>query len=346
MGLVDLDHTLAGARHWGELPVDTVVIEVEPAETSFGLGFSDVLAACLDPLLEAVRAEMAIEGEAHVVWDRGLDEPPADAAEASEELDDLRDYARRHAQARRHADRAPTFADTLSSEVPGIALAGRVRPWGVFADCGGDWFDAVPLGDGTLGIVVGDVPGRGVEAAAAMSDLRAAVRAYVVRDGDSPAALVGHVDRLAAATGLGREARLLYLAVQPGKGEVRYCNAGGCPPLLLHTQRSATRFADTSGGAPVGAATDRVRSEAIVRLAPDSTLLLFTDGLVQSPTVSRAAGMERLLRAAVDGPRQLDDLCAHVLGACTGKSERDDDICLVGVRFVGIAAKDPSAAAR
>nr|MDQ3574782.1 hydrogenase maturation protease [Actinomycetota bacterium] len=55
MGLVDLDHTLAMARHWGGLPADTVVIEVEPAEASFGLGFSEELGACLDPILEMVR---------------------------------------------------------------------------------------------------------------------------------------------------------------------------------------------------------------------------------------------------------------------------------------------------
>ena len=336
MGLVDLDHTLAMARHWGGLPADTVVIEVEPGETSFGLGFSDVLAACLDPVLDAVRKELEIEGDAEFVWD-----PEPEPAEAemvgpgtSEELDDLRGYAQRHAQARLHTHRAPALVEEPSSPVPGIELAGQVRAWGVFVDTGGDWFDAVPLDDGALGIVVGGVPDRGIEGAAAMSDLRAAVRAYVVRDGDSPAALVGHLDRLAETTGLGQQAHLVYLVVQPATGEVRYCSAAGCPPLVLDGRMAEGRFADTTGGPPLGATAGAARRETALRLTAGSTLLLFTDGLVQSRAVSRAAGLRQLREAALRGPDGLDELCDHVLTACTGKLRRDDDICLLGVRLL------------
>lgn len=336
MGLVDLDHTLAMARHWGGLPVDTVVIEVEPAETSFGLGFSDVLAACLDPVLDAVRKELEIEGGADFVWDREPEPPEVEAVApgASGELDDLRGYAQRHAQARLHTHRAPALVDELSSPVPGIELAGRVRAWGVFVDTGGDWFDAVPLEDGALGIVVGGVPDRGIEGAAAMSDLRAAVRAYVVRDGGSPATLVGHLDRLAATTGLGRQARLMYVVVQPVTGEVRYCSAAGCPPLVLDSRMAEGRFAGTSAGPPLGATTGAGRRETSLRIAPGSTLLLFTDGLVQSRAVSRAAGLRQLRDASGQGPDGLEALCEHVLSVCTEKLRRDDDICLVGVRLM------------
>jgi hydrogenase maturation protease len=336
MGLVDLDHTLAMARHWGGLPADTVVIEVEPAESAFGLGFSDVLAACLDPVLEAVRKELDIDGSTDFVWD---DEPePAKAAAAptatSEKLDDLRGYARRHAQARLHTHRAPALVEELSSPVPGIELAGQVRAWGAFVDTGGDWFDAVPLEDGALGVVIGGVPERGIDGAAAMSDLRAAVRAYVVRDGDSPVALVGHLDRLAEATGLGRGARLTYLVLQPGTGEVRYTDAAGCPPFVLDGGMAEGRFAGSTGGPPLGTTAGAARRETSLRLPAGSTLLLFTEGLVQSRAVSRSAGMRQLRAAAVRGPDNLEELCDRVVTVCTGKLRREDDICLLGVRLL------------
>lgn len=114
MGLVDLDHTLAVARHWGELPVDTVVIEVEPADTSFGLGFSDEMAACIDPILDMVREELG--GLADGVGlrpDFVAAQPPMEAAvgahvlatdpraeEPSEAMTELVGYARDHSEAR------------------------------------------------------------------------------------------------------------------------------------------------------------------------------------------------------------------------------------------------------
>ena len=344
MGLVDLDHTLAMARHWGGLPVDTVVIEVEPAEASFGLGFSEELAACLDPILEMVREELGGVGDdagRHRDFDagevstcgsppiatRGIDEP----VKPSEALDDLRSYAKHHAESRLQTHRAPALTDTLS--VSGVNLVGQLRPWGVFIERGGDWFDVVPLDGGALGIVVGEVDGRGVEAAGAMSDLRAAVRAYTVLDGDSPSRLVRHLDRLAEATGLGRQARLLYLLLQPATGEVRYAGAGGCPPLLLGSGAPYGRFVDIGGGAPLGAVGTADRCEGSLKLTADATMLLFTDGLVQSRSVSRAVGLERLRLAAADGPERLEDLCEHLLAACTARLRRDDDICLLGVRL-------------
>jgi hydrogenase maturation protease len=332
MGMVDLDHTLTMARHWGGLPVDTVVIEIEPAETFFGLGFSDVLASCLDPVLEMVREELAMEdGAPAVVWEEVADRPRPELVEPSDKLDDLRTYAHAHSQARLQSRRSPVLIERLACAVPDVALAGKVRPWGVFVESGGDWFDAVPLEHGLVGIVVGDVEGRGVESAAAMSDLRAAARAYVVRDGGSPAALVGHLDRLAEATGCGQHAKLSYLTPRPATGEVRYASAGGCPPLIRDRSEGA-RFIDVAAGPPLGAAGAR-RDTTSFRMNLGSTLLLFTDGLVQSRTVALGVGMERLRLAVGGGPDDLEELCEHVLDACTGQLRRDDDICLLGVRL-------------
>ncbi|MDP1805400.1 MAG: SpoIIE family protein phosphatase, partial [Acidimicrobiales bacterium] len=220
----DLDHSLTVARRWGGLPADTVVIEVEPADTGYGPGFSDFLAGSFDPILDMVREELSHVdfGSVEVVT-----APPAPAgdvwAEDGGPMADLVGYARDHARAR--------CSRSSAAPVDGVDLAGRVEPWGVFTDSGGDWYDALPLGGDRTAIVIGDVPGRGVEAAVAMSEMRAAVRAYAAIEGDSPARVVSHLDQLADTTGLGRGARVLYLVLDGSA--VRFVNAGGCPPLLL-----------------------------------------------------------------------------------------------------------------
>ena len=349
----DLDNALAVARQWGGLPADTVVIEVEPAETGFGLGFSDVMAACFDPILEMIREELAgVAGglgtprtidHSSLTADQPVErgEPSTEIWEPSEAMGDLLGYARRHAEARAQSTRAPSLLDGSSSEAAGVALTGRVRPWGVCVDTGGDWFDAVPLGDGLIGLVVGNVAGRGVEVAATMSDLRAAARAYVVLDGTSPVRVIGHLDHLADATSLGRDARLLYLTIRSATGEVRFTSAGSSPPLIVDGHPSRACWLDMAATAPLGAV-GATRTESTVHLTATSTLLLCTDGLLEHRTLPRAAGLERLLRAATAGPAGLDDLVDHVLAACTRDQRRDDDICLVGMRLgAGVLSPAP-----
>ena len=325
----DIDHSLTIARQWGGLPADTVIIEVEPADTGYGPGFSEVLAQSFDPVLGMVREELSHLdcGSVEVV-----PEPPAPADDVWAEdagperpservlgpMADLVGYARDHARARRsQASPAP---------VDGVDLAGRVEPWGVFTDSGGDWYDALPLDGDRTAIVIGDVPGRGVEAAVAMSEVRAAVRAYAALEGDSPARVVSHLDRLAETTGLGRGARVLYLVLDGST--VRFVNAGGCPPLLLDGVSGAS-FIDAAMSGPVG---DPGHPEATLELGMRSTLLLYTAGLVESRRVPRAIGMERLRQVADEAPFALDALCDRVLAGCTDGLRRDDDICVLAVR--------------
>ena len=319
----DVDHTLSVARQWGGLPADTVVIEVEPADTGYGPGFSEDLIGAFDPILDMVREELA--GIDFPETDLGVVEPAPAGPDVWPDdggpMADLVGYARDHARARRsHSSPAP---------VDGVDLAGRVEPWGVFTDSGGDWYDALPLDGDRTAIIIGDVPGRGVEAAVAMSEVRAAVRAYAAIEGDSPAKVVDQLDRLAASTGLGRGARLVYLVLD--HGTVRFVNAGGCPPLLLDGTSGAS-FVDAAMSAPVGEPSEGGRPEASLELGLRSTLLLYTGGLVESRRVPRAIGMERLRQVAGEAPFALDALCDRVLSACTDGMRRDDDICLLAVR--------------
>ncbi|HUR23967.1 MAG TPA: SpoIIE family protein phosphatase, partial [Acidimicrobiales bacterium] len=298
----DVDHSLTVARQWGGLPADTVVIEVEPADTGYGPGFSEALAGSFDAIIDLVREELA-----------GLDFGSVEVVPAPAGPDvwdahggamaGLVSYARDHARAR-HSSSTPAPVD-------GVALAGRVEPWGVFTDSGGDWYDALPLEGDRTAIIIGDVPGRGVEAAVTMSEVRAAVRAYVALDGESPARVVDHLDRLARTTGLGRRARLLYLVLDGSS--VRFVNAGGCPPLLVDGVSGAS-FVDAAMSGPIG---EGGRTEATLELGLRSTLLLYTGGLVESRRVPRAIGMERLRQVAGEAPFALDALCDRVLSACT-----------------------------
>jgi hydrogenase maturation protease len=332
-GVVDIDHTLAVARHYGALPSETVIIEVEPADCSFGPGFSDELAASFDAIVTLVREELDSLGDdlfaGHPDTAETIEDP-----EPSSGLMALVGYARQHEEARltsRH--RGPGIVGT-AVESGGLSVAGRSRPWAVnLGTGGGDWFDVIPLQDGWCGCLVGDVTGRGVEATAEMADLRAAVRAYAIQDGCFPGRALDHLDRLAGVTGLGRGAALVYVAYRPATGELRLSNAGNCPPLLLSTDGAARLLRDAAGP-PLGGPGQGPRPQARCSVPEASTILLFTDGLVTTAAGSTADGLERLRRAASLQSPDLDGLCDHVLDACTSGVRRDDDLCLLAVRAV------------
>ena len=344
-GVVDLDHTLAVARHWGGLPADTVVIEVEPADCSFGIGFSEELAASFDPILAMVRRELdctedgtgCLDFDAEIASadESASDESgsPTPAVEPSEGLMRLVRYAEEHERVRLLQPHRGLPVHDRGPNPEGVLLAGRSRPWGVCLPSGGAWFDVIPLEEGWLGVVMGDVAGRGMEAAGQMEDLRAAVRAYAILEGKSPGGLLAHADRLVHATGLGHTATLLYMALQPVTGELRISNAGHCPPLLLSAGMNDSHFVREARSEALGAAVGTARPEAALLLPRTSTLILFTGGLVESDTKPIAEGLETLRRAAVGGPGPVEDLCDHLLTVCSQDHRRDDDICLLVLRL-------------
>jgi PAS domain S-box-containing protein len=212
--------------------------------------------------------------------------------------------------------------------LPGMSIAARYRPGG--ADVGGDWYDAIELDDGGVGVAMGDVVGHGIDAAATMGELRNALRAYAL-EGVPPGAVLARLDHLVEQLQNDRMTTLVYAVIDADWSDVRYASAGHPPPLVLHPDGGADFLWD-GRSTPLGVHSGGGYEEGVVRLAGGSTLLLYTDGLVEVPGEDLFAGLERLRAAAVAGPADPDALCDHVIEALLGERGASDDVALLALR--------------
>ncbi len=133
-------------------------------------------------------------------------------------------------------------------DVEGIQIAARYMPGG--ADVGGDWYDAIPLEGGRVGVAMGDVVGHGIGAASLMGQLRHATRAYAL-EGHSPAGVLDRLDRLVRSLEGGQMATLLYLVVEPDAGSVHFASAGHVPPLAIGPDGEAN-YLESAPNPPLG----------------------------------------------------------------------------------------------
>jgi len=242
---------------------------------------------------------------------------------------------------RRLLTREHTIAETLQRsllpaslpEIEGVAMAARYLPAAEGAAVGGDWYDAMPLPDGRVAIVVGDVVGHGLRAAAAMGQLRNAFRAYAL-SADSPAEVLGAANRLVEAAGEGEQvmATAVLLMVDRRSGEITYTNAGHPPPLIL--DREGARFLEGGRSVPLGASDSAVFHQGSARLSDSATLLLYTDGLVERRGEGLAERLDQLADAAVAARPDagLEDLCDALLGSAFATERPRDDVALIAVR--------------
>lgn len=174
--------------------------------------------------------------------------------------------------------------------LPGVRVASRYVPAKPGREAGGDWYDVVDLGGGRVCLLVGDVVGGGLGAALAMGQLRSAARGLLVT-GCGPAALLEGLDRYVAGAPRATAASVACLTLDTERGELRYALAGHPPPLVR--DRTGVRALDVPGSPPLGEATGP-RLEGAMALAPGSTVVLYTDGLVQRPDEPLSAGVARL----------------------------------------------------
>jgi anti-sigma regulatory factor (Ser/Thr protein kinase) len=210
-------------------------------------------------------------------------------------------------------------------EMPGVELVGRYRPGR--SRIGGDWYDAFAMPDGRLMLSVGDVVGHGAPAASEMGRLRAALQVYAF-ESFAPRQMLEGLNRHAFEIGSGELATLMVLVVDPILGTAQYAAAGHPPPVLRNTCGDA-HLLGSPGGPPVGA-TPRahfVQDELVI--PPGSTLVLYTDGLVERRGEDLGAGLTRLLHAVEAGPAAADDLADCLLGSCQPGTVDDDIAVLV-----------------
>jgi PAS domain S-box-containing protein len=247
------------------------------------------------------------------------------AARAAVLIDNARMYTREH-------DAAVTLQRSmLPRDIPrvaGLDIAYRYQPASAAAEIGGDWFDAIPLEGGQVALVVGDVTGHGINAAAIMGQLRTTTAA-LARLGCPPAQIMRQLNSLLAAHGDEACATCLYAAYAPGSRRCRLASAGHLPPALRRPD-GTTEFIDLPPGLLLGAGQDRYPA-VDTQLPPGSVLAMYTDGLIEQPGEDIGTGMSRFAQALAAGPaRSPDELCDSVLASLAPRPR--DDIALLLAR--------------
>lgn len=236
------------------------------------------------------------------------------------------------ARARAHAEALGAsirFRRQLLRPLPNIdrlELSAEYRPGTGPLEVGGDWYDVVELPSGLVALVVGDVVGRGVDAAALMAQLHSATRALAVV-GDGPSFVLDHLDDLVDDLPDALGSTLCYVVICPVTGAAEFASAGHLPPLVVGPRGS--RLLDGGRSTPLGVRTDR--GTGSVTLATDETLVLYTDGLVERRGEPLDIALHRLGVVAgslAPGRHLARRLCSTLLD----RDSVDDDVCVLTVR--------------
>ncbi|MCM9077778.1 MULTISPECIES: SpoIIE family protein phosphatase [Streptomyces] len=209
-----------------------------------------------------------------------------------------------------------------------VDTVGRYLPGTLGMDVGGDWYDVVETGSGLLALVIGDVQGHGVAAAATMGQLRSAVRAFAL-SGSTPEQVVSGTNRLLIDLDPGQFASCCYMLLDPASGAVTAARAGHPQPLLRHPD-GRTEVLDLAGGVVIGIDPEASYPVTELRLTTGSVLALYTDGLVEKPGLDIDAGVERLRRALQAArPAPLTETADRLIGEAGDSADRPDDIALL-----------------
>ncbi|HEX7300087.1 MAG TPA: SpoIIE family protein phosphatase [Solirubrobacteraceae bacterium] len=338
---------LTAGRAAPEAPVSALI---QPDDQ---LAFDALLAAALAGATVPPGAELHLAGDEDLpvsilAW--GVREADGEILSVLIQVDDLRERRRAEAARERLAseraaraeaeaayERERTIASTLQRDLlprrlpdaPGVTLSSHFSAGGEGTAVGGDWFDAFSLSGGRLGLVIGDVAGRGVAAAARMGQLRSVARAYAV-EGHSPPEVLGRLNLYHHALRADDMTTLVYAVVEPDLGRLRLVNAGHPPPALVIPGASARLL---EGSCPaLGIAEICQPPEIVVDFPPGATLVLYTDGLVERRREGIDQGMSRLLSAVSSATGDIDTTGEAVITACLGRERVDDDVTALFVR--------------
>ncbi|WP_181799530.1 ATP-binding SpoIIE family protein phosphatase [Kitasatospora acidiphila] len=222
--------------------------------------------------------------------------------------------------------------------VPGVTTAVRYLPAGSGLQIGGDWYDVVPLPGGHVGLVIGDVQGHDVHAAGIMGQLRIALRAYAA-EGHPPAAVMARASRFLADLDTDHFATCTYAEVNVDYGVVYAVRAGHLDPVVRRADGSSA-VQSVVGGLPLGLSADQEYQVTRFSLDPGETVVLCTDGLVESRAMDLDTGMSRLCDSVAgdlpfaDGD-PIEALADRIANRAADSAEREDDIALLLLRWDG-----------
>ena len=218
-------------------------------------------------------------------------------------------------------------------QLPGLTVAARYLPAGSEAEVGGDWYDVIPIPGGRVGMVMGDVAGKGLAAASMVGRLRSALRAYAL-EGHDPATALEQLNRLLwTEAGDSEMATLLYAIVDPGENAIRWVNAGHMPPLLVGGDGS-TEFLRGARSVPLGVLPFPTFEEAAATLSAGSSVVLYTDGLVERPGEVIDDGIAQLAEVVDGVGTDPEALCDHLLATLVPDGNASDDVALLALRNV------------
>jgi phosphoserine phosphatase RsbU/P len=207
-----------------------------------------------------------------------------------------------------------------------MRLAARYLPRGADGPVGGDFYDAIALPDGRVGLAIGDVAGKGLSAAATMGQVRAALHAYALEDQD-PARVLTRLDRFVTAMDV--TATALFMTIDPD-GELAIASAGH-PPAVL-TDASGTRLVTGVLAPPLGCGMPAGPDAGRLHLGHGARMMLYTDGLVERRDERLDRSLEALRLVVASAPATLDALCDRVLEALAPDGGVwPDDVALLAV---------------
>ncbi|MFI8388705.1 SpoIIE family protein phosphatase [Streptomyces sp. NPDC085540] len=323
-----------------QIPMGTTYEQVIADGRPMNLYLADIPALITSPRAEALRSYLATLGSARLVplvargtvlgavaVTRTREREPFDeqdcvlidelVARAALNIDNARMYTLQR-QAALTLQRSLT--NSALPEVPGLELTGRYLPASDH-DVGGDWYDVIPLPGDRTGLVIGDVMGHGIHAAAVMGQLRTAVRTLARHD-VPPARLLRSLDAVVADLGEDEMATCVYAVHDAASGVCVIARAGHPPPAVV-TPGGAVTFLDGPPGTPLGTGGQDFRTEE-VRLPPGSLLVLYTDGLIEARDRDLDQGMAQLAEALRQVEQPLEELCDGILRLLLPRAQQDD----------------------
>ncbi|MER5575633.1 SpoIIE family protein phosphatase [Streptomyces massasporeus] len=273
----------------------------------------------------------------------GRDENPAPFTPADLPL--IEDIARRAGLAldnarlyQRQRKVAETMQNHLLPQMPGVAglqMTVRYLPAPDASQVGGDWYDAFPLSDASTALAIGDVVGHDLEAAAGMAQVRNMLRAYAWSQHEPPSRIVERLDEAIQHITDVTMATTIFARIEPaddGHWQLSWTNAGHPPPLLISRDGLAEYLTD-GHGILLGTQTGTRRPDATAQLPPGSTLVLYTDGLIEAPRRTLDEGLKQLSQhAAALAHRPLASFTDQLLRRVR-PAGNDDDVALLALRI-------------